>query len=90
MLEGACFMASFVEYRENAAECARLALIAPSQVGRASFDAAAKHWMMLYRLTAQRATADSSGVNERSFLRIGPGIEMPRSVLPRQLTDTRH
>ena len=60
-------MASFVEYRENAAECARLALVAPSQMGRASFDAAAKHWMMLYRLTAESETAESSGVNERSF-----------------------
>jgi hypothetical protein len=54
-------MASFVEYRENAAECARLALIAPSETGRASFRAAAKHWMMLYRLAAESETAESSG-----------------------------
>jgi hypothetical protein len=46
------FMASFVEYRDKAAECARLALIAPSEPGRASFDAAAKHWAMLFRLAA--------------------------------------
>jgi hypothetical protein len=51
------FMASFVEYRDNAAECARLARIAPSETGRASFDAAAKHWAMLYWL----ASANSIG-----------------------------
>jgi hypothetical protein len=46
------FMASFVEYRAQAAECFRLALIAPSETGRASFHAAAKHWAMLYWLAA--------------------------------------
>lgn len=51
------FAVSFVEYRDNATECARLARIAPSEVGRASFDAAAKHWAMLHWL----ATANSIG-----------------------------
>jgi hypothetical protein len=49
-------MASFVEYRENAAACARLARIAPSDRGRASFAAAAKHWAALYRLAAGNST----------------------------------
>jgi hypothetical protein len=49
-------MASFVEYRENAAACARLARIAPSERGRASFAAAAKHWAALYRLAAGNST----------------------------------
>ena len=49
-------MASFVEYRENAAACARLARIAPSERGKASFAAAAKHWAALYRLAAGNST----------------------------------
>jgi hypothetical protein len=48
-------MASFVHYEENASECARLAQIAPSQRGRESFAAAAKHWAMLYRLAAENS-----------------------------------
>jgi hypothetical protein len=60
-------MASFAEYRENAAECARLALIAPSETGRASFAAAAKHWAMLYWLAAANSTgAECSAANGRS------------------------
>jgi hypothetical protein len=60
-------MASFVEYRENAAECARLALIAPSETGRASFAAAAKHWAMLYWLAAANLTgAEYSVASGRS------------------------
>jgi sporulation protein YlmC with PRC-barrel domain len=38
------------EYRKIAAECAELAEAAPSQSGRGSFSAAAKHWMMLAQL----------------------------------------
>jgi hypothetical protein len=58
--EGA-FMASFVEYREKAAECAQLARIAPSETGKASFDAAAKHWAMLYWLAAASSIGAECG-----------------------------
>jgi hypothetical protein len=49
-------MASFVEYRKNAAACARLARIAPTESSRASFAAASKHWASLYRLAAGNST----------------------------------
>jgi hypothetical protein len=47
------FMASSHQYRKIAAECARLAQAAPSQTGRGSFSAAAKHWMNLAQLVEE-------------------------------------
>jgi hypothetical protein len=45
------FAVSFVEYRDNATECARLARIAPSEAGRASFDAAGRCYIGWRRRT---------------------------------------
>jgi len=44
-------MPSSCEYRAIAAECARLAQIAPSERGKASFAAAANHWIRQAWLT---------------------------------------
>jgi hypothetical protein len=57
-------MASFCEYRKTASECARLAQAAPSQRGRVTFSAAAKHWTMLARLAEKNSThPESSAVD---------------------------
>jgi hypothetical protein len=45
------------EYRTIAAECTRLAQIAPSERGKASFAAAANYWMMHARLAGTDGTA---------------------------------
>jgi len=47
------------EYQMLAAECARLAKIAPSHEARASFAAAAKSWLTLGRLAGEQRTSDS-------------------------------
>ena len=77
-------MASFVEYRENAAECARLALIAPSKTGTASFDAAAKHWMMLHRLAAESETAESPDVRFEDLRNKSGTTDGTRTVIRRR------
>jgi hypothetical protein len=50
-------MPSSCEYRAIAAECARLAQIAPSERGKASFAAAANHWIRQAWLTETDDTA---------------------------------
>src|SRR5271169_1488864 len=60
-MERAC-MGSFREYRKAAAECARLAQVAPSQEARASFSVAAKRWMMLAHLAAEGSMRAESSV----------------------------
>jgi len=50
---GSADIASSREYQILAAECARLAKIAPSRQARASFAAAAKSWLTLGRLAGE-------------------------------------
>jgi hypothetical protein len=54
-------MPSPCEYRAIAAECARLAQIAPSERGKASFAAAANYWMVQAWLAGSDGSAVAMG-----------------------------
>jgi hypothetical protein len=49
-------MAPSRDYRKVAADCARLALVAPSLEARAGFAAAAKSWLMLAQMAGEHST----------------------------------
>jgi hypothetical protein len=53
-------MALLYEYRAIAAECARLAQMAPSQRGKASFAIAAYRWMILAQLNVMHAAENAA------------------------------
>jgi hypothetical protein len=68
-LAGGARVASISEYQKNAAACARLARIAPSPSGRASFAAAAEHWRLKYRRAAE--FAEHPGAKRRMVAEVG-------------------
>jgi hypothetical protein len=57
-------MASSREYRRVAAECARLAQVAPRREARASFAAAAKSWLILAQLAQERPTKVTAAIGQ--------------------------